>query len=435
MHVRVILGIAPARDVCFTLGVTRKKSKAAAPIVEPVPGSRDCVTGRRLIQRIEQQLDGLDAHYPHGNRELKFQHVAVAHLIAFFNPTIDSLRQIEDLTEVAANRRRFRLPRLARSTLSDAQRLFDPALLAPLVEQLKQKLEIRPDDPRLDQLSREILAVDGSFFAMASRVAWAISGRSKPEDPAKNPGQIRLDFHLDVRSGVPVHATVTGGQESEQAALARSIRSGCFYLIDRGFQSFGLLSDILRADSDFAVRWRKDIVYDVVAERRLLPADLLAHVERDQEIRIPSPRAKKLRGKRLRLVQIRSPEQDEPVLLVTNRLDLSAEMIGVLYRHRWQIELFFRWLKCMANFKHFFSESANGVTLQVYAAIIGTLLIALETQARPSVYVYSMMYQVMAGWITLDEARPVIERRLKERERAAVWQKAYNARKRAQKIG
>jgi hypothetical protein len=72
------------------------------------------------------------------------------------------------------------------------------------------------------------------------------------------------------------------------------------------------------------------------------------------------------------------------VLLVANRLDLSAEMIGVLYRHRWQIELFFRWLKCMANFKHFFSESANGVTLQVYAAIIGTLLIALETQARPA---------------------------------------------------
>ncbi len=108
-------------------------------------------------------------------------------------------------------------------------------------------------------------------------------------------------------------------------------------------------------------------------------------------------------------------------------------MIGVLYRHRWQIELFFRWLKCTANFKHFFAESPNGITLQAYAAIIGTLLIALETQSRPSVYDYAMMSQVMAGWVTLDEARPVLERRRKERARAAAWQKTYNARKRAKK--
>lgn len=413
--------------------MSREKTTSDTPIAEPVPGSQLGVAGRRLIQRIEQQLDALDAHYPHGNRELKFHHLVVAHLIAFFNPAIESLRRIEDLSQVAANRRRFKLPRLPKSTLSDAQRLFDPVLLAPLVEQLKHKLNIRPNDPRLDELSRELLAVDGSFFTMAARVAWAIHGRSKPEDPTQNPGQIRLDLHLDVRAGVPVHATVTGGQVTEQARLAEHLRRGCFYLIDRGFQSFGLLADMLDTGCDFVVRWRKDMVYETLEQRQLSAADRLHHVQSDSEIRISSPRAKRLAGRTLRLVQIHSPERNDPVLLVTNRRDLSAEMIGVLYRHRWQIELFFRWLKCTANFKHFFSESSNGITLQAYAAIIGTLLIALETQSRPSVYDYAMMSQVMGGWVTLDEARPVLERRRKERERAAAWQKAYNAKKRAEK--
>lgn len=411
----------------------REETLCDPPIAEPVPGSQHCVAGRRLIQRIEQQLDALDAHYDHGNRELKFHHLVVAHLIAFFNPTIESLRRIEDLSEVAANRRRFKLPRLPKSTLSDAQRLFDPVLLTPLVEQLKHKLNMQSNDPRLDELSRELLAVDGSFFAMAARVVWAIHGRSKPEDATQNPGQIRLDVHFDVHAGVPVHATVTGGEVTEQARLAEHVRPGCFYLIDRGFQSFGLLADMLAVGSDFVVRWRKDMVYETLEQRRLSAEDRLHQVQSDSEIRISSPRAKPLAGRTLRLVRIRSPERDDPLLLVTNRKDLSAEMIGVLYRHRWQIELFFRWLKCTANFKHFFAESPNGITLQAYAAIIGTLLIALETQSRPSVYDYAMMSQVMAGWITVDEARPVLERRRKERQRAAAWQKAYNARKRAKK--
>ena len=199
-----------------------------------------------------------------------------------------------------------------------------PSPTRAMVEQLKRKLQVRPHDPRLDELSRELLAVDGSFFAMAARVAWAIHGRSKPEDAVQNPGQIRLDVHLDVRAGVPVHATVTGGQVTEHAQLIENIRPGCLYLIDRGFQSFGLLSDMLGAGSDFVVRWRKDLVYEVAAERRRSAADRLAYVERDLEIRIPSPRAKALRGQPLRLVQIRTPEQDEAVLLVTNRLDLSS---------------------------------------------------------------------------------------------------------------
>ena len=91
----------------------------------------------------------------------------------------------------------------------------------------------------------------------------------------------------------------------------------------------------------------------------------------------------------------------------------------MIYKHRWQVELFFRWLKCMAHLEHFFSESPQGMTLQLYVTLIATLLIALETGARPSVYDFSLMSLVMSGLASLEEALVVAAKRRAERERAA----------------
>ena len=101
----------------------------AANRVQPVPGSEDQVMGRRFIRWIEDELRGLREHHHHPNRELFYDHVVVAHLIAFFNPAMKSLRNIEDIFDVPAVRKRLGLPRVPKSTLADGQRLFDPKLL------------------------------------------------------------------------------------------------------------------------------------------------------------------------------------------------------------------------------------------------------------------------------------------------------------------
>jgi len=88
------------------------------------------------------------------------------------------------------------------------------------------------------------------------------------------------------------------------------------------------------------------------------------------------------------------------VRLLTNRLDLPADLIGLLYRHRWRIELFFRWIKCVTGLRHFLSESADGMALQWCAALIGTLLIALETGARPGQYDFARMGLVVTGMVS-----------------------------------
>src|SRR5262249_15172113 len=115
-------------------------------------------------------------------------------------------------------------------------------------------------------------------------------------------------------------------------------------------------------------------------------------------------------------------------------LDLDADVLALAYRQRWQIELFFRWLKCLVNFRHFFSEEPDGVALQVGAAVIGTLLLALAIQDRPNSYDWAMMTHVVSGLLPLDQ-KPleIMAARRAERNRAAQWQKEYRARKKIER--
>ena len=143
------------------------------------------IVGRRLIRIIERQLHALRAADTHGNRVLHYDHVVVAHLIAFFNPVVESLPVVENVFEQPRAQRLFKLPAVKRSTLSDAQRVFDPALLQPLVAELARRVEHAPrPDARLDDLTRQIVAVDATFFEVASRIMWALphnpTSRSEP---------------------------------------------------------------------------------------------------------------------------------------------------------------------------------------------------------------------------------------------------------------
>ncbi len=378
--------------------------------------------GLRYARLLEDQLQRLRSQKAHPNRTLFLDHVVIAHLLAFFNPTVVSLRKMEDAFENRSVRRRFATPRVPKSTLADAQRLFDPALLLPLIESLKQRVGAAPHDPRLDDLTRKLLAVDGSFFAVAPRVLWALYNQTlqgRTDRPIRK-GQVRGHFHFDILRGIPDHVSLTDGQASEAGQLRAALQAGCLYLIDRGFQQYQLLLDILRAGSDFVVRLRKSATLQEVQTRPLTAADLEAGVLSDTIVRVGWRDDQTPFDQPLRCVKIvQSDKPHEPILLLTNRTDLAAHLVGLLYRHRWQIELFFRWLKCMAGFGHFFSESRNGMTLQIYVALLATLLIAVETGSKPSSYDYSLMSLAVAGLASMDEVLATAMRRRAERQRAA----------------
>ena len=410
----------------FILGVPRpnRQSKRQA---QPVPGSQEHVVNRRLLQPLADWLCILHQPNAHGNRTLFADHVVVAHLLAFFSPGLKSLRRIEDVFEHPEVRRKFSMPRIPKSTLSDAQGLFDPALLTPLINDLCRRVPLASYDRRLDQLTRQLIAVDGTFFTVAARVAWALYNKPNHKHQPRK-GNVRADVHFNVLTGVPEQAVVTDGRMPEYQTLAEHLEAGRFYVLDRAYHCYQTLADILQARSDFLVRLRADMQFELVEERPLSAADRLAGVVSCQLVRAQGYRGRGAMGQRvLKLVEIVGDDGPR-VRLLTNRVDLEAELIGVVYRHRWQVELFFRWLKCLVNFRHFFAESANGVALQIAVALIGTLLLALEVGGRPSVYDYTMMTHVMSGLVPATGVREILERRGAERERAAQWQKEYRAR-------
>jgi hypothetical protein len=407
--------------------------------VTPVPGSKDRIVGTRAARILDQLVRRLPEMSAHGNRRLLLSHVVVAHLLAFFNPALRGLRSIEELFEQPHVRKRLGTPRIPRSTLADAQRLFDPQLLLPLIRSLQQRLGHVPHDGRLDGLTRKLLAVDGTFFAVAPRIAWAVFNRASvqagaPRDIRK--GNVRAHLRFDVLRGVPESVDLTDGQAPETQTLLPNLEAGCFYLMDRGFSDYDLLQAILMRDSDFLIRLRKSASTQTLQDQPLQAADLAAGVVCDQLVRLGWRDDQTPPLPVLRRVEVTCSQRDGTpgtLILLTNRLDLPAHLIALLYQQRWQIELFFRWLKCMAHFEHFFSESPAGMTLQVYVAIIATLLLAILTDAKPSKYDYAMMSCVLSGWSDLDEALAAAQRRRAQRRRADEWQRAYNAKRAAKK--
>ena len=391
----------------------------------PVPGAEQQVVGRRFLRLLEDQLAHLHRQRAHGNRTLFLDQVVVAHLLAFFNPGLHSLRRVEGVFDLPYMRKCFDLPRVPHSTLADAQRIFDPELLRPLIESLKQRAQLQPHDPRLDVITRQLLAVDGTFFTVAPRIAWALfNGSGK--------GNVKAHVQFDVLRGLPEEVALTDGQASEGRQLRVTLQANRFYLLDRGYQHYQLLADILQVDSDFVVRLRKTAAAEVLEERPLTAADYAAGVRRDQVVQLGWRSDQTVRLPPLRRVEVSFVDrhgQAGTIILLTNRLDLDAWLIALLYQHRWQVELFFRWWKCVAHFKHFFSESPSGMTLQVYVTLIGLLLIAIETGAKPSKYDFSLMMLVVNGLAPLEEVLPVMARRRAECARDAERQRAYNARK------
>lgn len=382
----------------------------------PIANSADHVVGRREIQVLDQLLAKTRDHHAHPNRNLHFDDVVVAHLLAFFNPALRGLRSIQELFEDAKVRKAFRSPRVPKSTLADAQRLFDPELLTPLIAALQERLADLPKAAPLDALTRKLIAVDGSFFAVAPRIAWALynqNGRNIRK------GNVRLHLQFDTQLGIPMQVGLTAGQGSEGQHLRQHLTADCCYVMDRGFQNYQLLADILAAQSDFIVRLRKSATAEVLETRPRTAADQAAGVIADEVVRVGWRSDQTAELPSLRRVIVRAPDRTgevHDVILLTNLLALSAADVALAYRYRWQVELFFRWLKCMAHFEHFFSESLTGMTLQVYVTIIGTLLIALQIGARPTKYDYALMSSALLGWTSVEHVRAMA---LKRRDAAA----------------
>jgi len=387
------------------------------------------VIGGKYLKLLQKHLEGLRGEVPgHGNQSLYLDDVFVAYLLAFFNPAIRSLRIVEDFSQTVQTQKHLSIPKLCRSTLSDFNQLADASRLEPILASLRETLA-QEQKPRaggdLAELLKMTVAVDGTFLAAAADVTWALCCAN--QGPSKK-HRARLDCHLNVSSWIPEVVALPGSDTSESDSAIEHLQDGKIYLYDRGFSGFSLLNahyrevgENLEARSHFVVRYKvagsnsPELVE--AQEQPLTEADRSQGIVSDRIGRFRSSNAQRhpIRDVPLREVIIHATDRDgkpHTIRLITNLLDVPAQVIGQLHQNRWQVELFFRWLKCYANFDHLISHSREAVLLHFYVTLIGVMLMYLHTGSRPSKYLFALMSQVAAG-AELDDILPI----LKERER------------------
>ena len=338
---------------------------------------------------------------PAGNRTFFYDQYLALLLLYYFTPTLTSLRGLQQATTLAKVQKTLGLPSApGLGTLSAAARTFDPALLQPLLAELADRA-VSVVDGREAQALAGLTAVDGTLFRALPKMVWALW-----TDPTHRAAMLHL--HFDVVTGVPCRAAVTPAACSEVEHLERMLEPGRFYVLDRGYASYSLLGRIVAAGSSFLVRLKQDAAFDVQEERPLGPAGVQAGVLRDVVARRLGTRHHKDEvGQPVRLVWVRHgaarPGEDTVLLLCTNRLDLAAELVALGYRRRWWIELFFRWLKCLLGCRHLLSTAQDGVTIQIYVALIASLLVSLSTGRKPTKRTFEMLCFYFSGWATVAE--------------------------------
>jgi hypothetical protein len=388
------------------------------------------LVAERYMPLMREHLVRLRRAYDHPNRVLHYDAVLAALLLAFFDPVVRSLRVMEDASTDAAWTRHLPLEKVCKSTLSEALRHMAPAHLLPLIGQLQRRLPgLEHVDPDLAGMLKRIMAADGSIFSVPADVAWAMSLTRRNGKPGK---QIRLNLQLDVLRFMSETLRVSGASEGlESAAFADELVGGVIYLCDRGFVDFRFIRAVFAKDSNLVVRLKKDVIFQATAESPLTQADTDAQVRSDRLGHVPGTRFTPGFGRKvLREVIVWDTRNNKPVRLLTDLLDLPARVIGKLYRHRWLIETFFRWLKCIAKIEHLYSQDQQGITMEFYVAVIGVLLIYVSNGRRPSKYMNACLSWVAAGHMTVSQMLLILDKRERERQR----EKERLARKNAKKI-
>jgi hypothetical protein len=343
-----------------------------------------------------------------GNRPLFSEQYATLLLVYFFSPTVTSLRGLQQVTTLAKVQQRLGVRRPSLGALRDAASVFDAAWLHKLMAELGAQLQ--PHVPLAEQDAlRHLTAVDGSLLPALPQMAWALWQEAQHR-AAKMPGAFA------VLRQVPVDVTVTAGNASERAELRRLVQPEGFYVFARGYADYALFQELHDLPCSFVGRVQNTAGYEVQEERPISAAAQAMGGRREGTLRrLGTPHHTRLLPQPFRVVLVATGKTHadgtpEVLVLVTNRLDLPPELIAVASRYRWAVALFFRGMKCVLGCRHLLSYGANGVTLQVYVAIIASLLISLWVGRAPTKRTYEMLCFSLSGWASEEELVAHIDR-------------------------
>jgi hypothetical protein len=374
------------------------------------------------------------------NRALHYDQLCGLVVLQLFSPMLDSLRALEQASAVGAVQRKLGCERASIGSLSEAMRLFDPDLLLPIIAELNAQPAPVARDPRLGGLKHLVTIVDGTLLKALPTIAEAmwLTTRTGTAHAAW-----RLHAHFELDKYVPTRMDLTNGRNSgdgdEKNVLRKALEPGRLYVMDRWYAQFALFNDIHAAASGYVCRVRDNSAFDVLEEREVPAAARAAGVLRDVVVDIGS-KGRPDHPVRLVLVQSTPHEKrsnrkgntgagpsDGIVRIATDLPDVPADVVALLYRYRYTVELFFRSFKHLLGCRHLMSQGPNGVRIQTYCAVIACMLMSLYTGRKPTKRTYEMLCFFFIGLATEAELVAHLGKPdrtgVKRRAKAELWQK------------
>lgn len=370
---------------------------------------------RRLLPLFERLHDVGCQRDKANNRQLHMDQYCALVLLFMFNPCVRSLRALQQASELKNVQRKLGCSRAALGSLSEATDVFEPERLRQIIGELAEQTRPVRDVAGKD-VQQLLTAVDGSVVQTLSTVAQAAYLRTKQ---GESRSAWRLHTHFDVDRGVPIRIDVTSGRNSGKAEEKNMLRGRLAadhcYILDRWYAQFQLFDEIHAIGSSYVCRIRDNSSWQVIEQRALSPEANAANVVNDALVELGSSSGPK---HPVRVVLVKTtpnvrrggrhgggaaPSSDGLLRIATNLLDVPAELIAEIYRHRWTIELFFRFFKHVLGCRHLLSQDPVGIEIQTYCAIIACLLISLTTGCKPTLRTYEMVCLYLQGWADEDE--------------------------------
>ena len=267
---------------------------------------------------------------------------------------------------------------IAKTTLATANQNRDYRIFEEFAfYMMAQAREKRSAD--IFKLGGQVYAFDSTTIPLCLSVFWWAKFRKKK-------GGVKAHVLYDLEAQVPAFYHITTASVYDSKAMPEiPYETGAYYVFDRGYNNFGELYRIQRMESFFVVRAKSNLQYRCVKWKRRLPKNILT----DAEIELTVYKSRKDYPENLRLVRYHDEEQDREFMFLANAMDLTAQQIADLYKNRWQIELFFKWLKQHLKIKKFWGTTENAVRIQISAAITAYCLVAIiqhDMQLKRSTY-------------------------------------------------
>jgi hypothetical protein len=313
----------------------------------------------------------------------------------------ESLRDIEACLRVSG-RKLYHMGirgKVSRNTLANANKTRDWRIYAGFAQVLIQQARaLYAGDGLAVELDTTAYALDASTIDLCmSLFPWAQFRKTK--------AAIKLHTLMDLRGNIPALVVITDGKVHDVKILDRLVgEPGAIYIMDRGYLDFARLHAMHQALSFFIIRAKKNLDCRRVYSH---PVDKSTGLQCDQTVVLDGPATRKHYPDQLRRIRFFDAENDKRLVFLTNNFTLPALSIAELYRSRWQVELFFKWIKQHLRIKKFYGTSANAVKTQIWIAISAYLLVAiLKKRLNLDQSLYNIL-QILS--VSLFEKTPILQ--------------------------